>query len=833
VYPLGMAGKRRALLFLIPLFAIALFLLLDMEGCLSRPSGWFYDAAFRLRPPAPASRDMLLLDADDRAVAIAGAWPWSTVAIAAGLVRLKEFDADRVVFDLPLPATAAAASPAVSPAVREAFDREFALIGENIRTLFDGIRRGSVLPKDAPRFVDDLVGLVDTAKAKLLGGIAETGTDPDALLPGALRAFGRAWIGWELRPDQVADPAPAALHGSARGDGFTGPFADPDGVLRRGLPVVKQQGRYLEQAAFAALLDRLGSPPLRIDGGNLVLTGARPPGMPPRDIVLDLTEGRSLLLDWPGSASEDGFRHLSWGDLVELDWLEDDLVAALRGIARSGLLAARSTSLLDRYEDASTLRDRMLAGDDVAAEWREARERFFSLAVEALLPEVKAGSDAGTAREEPPPLADARRILAEILESRDALREALEGSFCIVSLATRSVPGSLGRTPRGAVASGGSASAALANTILTARRLAEVPRWCGKALGVALSLLATIAVLRLRVRWTLPVGALFTAATLAAAAGLLAATGWYLDPVVPAASPGLVCAALAAVKALARMPARRAVRRRFAARLSRASLRGLLSASARTPVAAGERRTVVLRARIAGLQAAFGFSDPSAVTAMLRELHAALGRIVVGLGGTIGRAEGDAIEAYFGAPLEAADDPQRACLCAVRMRAASAALGARYLADRLVPSPLATRIGVASGPCLAGDLGMPGVAGYAVMGAARDAAEHLSTACERFGVGILAAGPVWEDGGKGLLARMLDRVTLPTDASPVRCYELVSELEGAAAAAVEAIGLFNEGLARLEGNDRASAGELFQRVVELLPGDEPAAMYAARCRGEP
>jgi hypothetical protein len=119
------------------------------------------------------------------------------------------------------------------------------------------------------------------------------------------------------------------------------------------------------------------------------------------------------------------------------------------------------------------------------------------------------------------------------------------------------------------------------------------------------------------------------------------------------------------------------------------------------------------------------------------------------------------------------------------------------------------------------------------MGAARDAAEHLSTACERFGVAILAAGPVWEDGGKGLLARMLDRVTLPTDASPVRCYELVSELEGAAATAVEAIGLFNEGLARLEGDDRARAGELFQRVLELLPGDGPAALYAARCRGEP
>jgi class 3 adenylate cyclase/CHASE2 domain-containing sensor protein len=829
-----MAGKQRALLFLVPLLTIALFLLLDLEGCLSRPAGWVYDAAFRLRPATSASREILLLDVDDRAVAVTGTWPWTTEVITDGLVRLKEFDADRVVFDLTLPDTMAAAAPAVSPAVSEAFDREFSLIGENIRMLFDGIRRGSVLPKDSPRFVDDLVGLVDTAKARLLGGIAGGGTDPDTALAGAMRAFSRVWIAWKLPSDHAADAVPAELYGSARGDGFTATVADPDGVLRRGLPVSVEQDRYLEQAAFAALLDRLGSPSLRLDGRKLVLRGARPPGMPPHDIVLELTEDGRLLLDWPGTASEDGFRHLSWGDLVELDWLEEDLVAALRGIERSGLLGARGTSLLDRYDDASTLRDRMLAGDGpaVAAEWLEARDRFFSLAEETLLPETAEGTTAGTGEDTPPLLADARRVLADILHSRTSLRGALEGSFCIASLATRTVPGSLGRTPRGAVVSGGSASAALANTVLTGRRLAEVPRWCGKVLGVVLSLLATIAVLRLRVRWTLLVGALFAVAGFAGAGGLLVAAGWYLDPVVAAGSSALTCAALAAVKILARQPARRALRRRFVPRVSRASFNKILGVAARAPVADGERRVTVIHARIVGLQGAAGSGDPAPVVVMLRDFHAAVGQIIVGLGGTIGRAEGDTIEAYFGAPLQGEDDPRMACLCAMRMQAAGRKLAARSVADRLTPSTPTMRIGIASGTCLAGDLGMPDVSGYTVLGAARDAAMLLSGACERFGAGTIAAGPVWEEGGKELLARMLDRMPLPTDASPVRCFELVSELEGADLATVEAIRVFNEGLARLEGDDRVKAGELFQRVLEQLPGDGPAGVYAARCRAE-
>ena len=858
-----MLAKRRVLLFLAPLLSIALLLLLDLEGLLSRPAGLFYDTAFRLRPAVPSTRELLLLDVDDRAVAVKGAWPWTTEAIADGLLKLKEFDAERVVLDLPLPGTSPTETAGVAPAVREAFDREFSQIGDNARTLFEGIRRGSVPPRDAPRFVDDLVGLVETAKARLLDELAATGSDPGAALPAAVRAFGSAWIAWQLRSDRGADPLPAALFASARGDGFSGPSPDADGVLRRGQPLVKREGRYLEAAAFAALLERLGGPSLRIDGRRLVLSGARPPGMPPRDTALELGEDGSLLLDWPGTATDDGFRHLSWGDLVELDWLEEDLATALRGIGEAGLLGARGISLLDRLGDAAVLHDRLLAGEDVASEWLDARARFFSLAEGTLLPTAKdeaspsaaaeppqpaaaaaqpaaaeppqttAAAAQPAAAETPPLVADAERILREILRSRESLRESLAGSFCIVTLATPSVPAALGRTPRGAVASRGSASAALVTTVLTDRRLAELPRWFGKALGLALAILATIAVLRLQVRWTLAVGALFTVVTIAGAGSLLAATGWYLDPVIAAAGPGLTCVALAALKALARLPGRRSLRRRFSPRVSRSVLAALRSAPAPVLDAAVERNLTVLRARVTGLPRDVARGDPATVAGMLTRLHAEMAKVVVGCGGTVGRSDGDAIEAYFGAPLESAEGPRDACRCAVRMHAAARALAVGQAPRQPAPPGIALRIGVAAGSCLVGDLGAPGLRGYAALGAARDAALQLAELCDRFGVATLAAGSVWEEGGTDLLARMLDRVQLATGAEPARCFELVAEREGADAKTVEAIGLFNEGLARLEADDRAKAGELFGKVLQLLPNDGPAALYAARCRARP
>jgi adenylate cyclase len=814
-----MTGKQRALSLLAPLLSTALLLLLDLEGCLARPAGLLYDAAMRLRPAAAASREILLLDIDDRAIALTGAWPWTTDTLADGLAQLEELGAERVVLDFPLPDTATGASDGVPPAVTDSFDREFALMGENIRTLFDGIRRGAVPPKDAPRLVDDLVGLVDTAKARLLGGIAGAATGPDAELAGALRAFGQVWVAGGLRADRTADPVPAALAAAARGFGFTARTAETDGVLRSSLPMARGADRISEQVAFAALLERLGSPSLQAADRRLVLGGARPPGMPARDITLPLTDDGDLLLDWPGTENTDGFRHLSWGDLVELDWLEQDLVASLGDVDRSGLLGARGTALLDRYDDAATLRARLLAdgGAALGGEWREARERFFALAGEALLPEPASDS---------PVLAEARRIMQEIGRSRESLRGVLEGSFCIVSLATRTVPGSLGRTPLGAVASGGSASAALVNTILTGRPLQDLPGWVGKAVGLLLALLATLAVLRLRARWTVLVGVLFAAAVIAGAGGLFLGTGRFVDPVVAAGSPALACAALAAARVIRRTPGRRTARQRFSARVPRTALRALVRAADHAPVDEGQRIVTVISARIGGLQGAAAAAAP----AVFNRLHAVLGRVVVGLGGTVGRAEGDALEAFFGAPLAAADDAHRACRCVVRLQAALRELNAAFLAERLLAAPLVPRIGVASGPCLAGDLGMPGIPGYAVMGPAREAAWQLVLASERFGAGSLATGPVWEAGGKDLVARMLDRLALSTGPGLVRCVELVAEPETADRATVEAVGVFNEGLARLEAGDRQKAAVLFQRALDLLPGDGPSTVYALRCR---
>ena len=177
---------------LIPPGVTVVCVLLGLSGILSFPGGWIYDTLLRLKPAVAAAREILLIDVDEQATADAGPWPWSRDVLADGLVVLKEMNASYAVLDLPLGRKSA---PGLDPsALRQglpaALDREFAQMEENIQSLFEAIRRGSVRPQDSTRYVSDLIGLVALAKARLRESSTGIERDDDTLLGRAAKLFG-------------------------------------------------------------------------------------------------------------------------------------------------------------------------------------------------------------------------------------------------------------------------------------------------------------------------------------------------------------------------------------------------------------------------------------------------------------------------------------------------------------------------------------------------------------------------------------------------------------------------------------------------------------------
>jgi adenylate cyclase len=346
----------------------------------------------------------------------------------------------------------------------------------------------------------------------------------------------------------------------------------------------------------------------------------------------------------------------------------------------------------------------------------------------------------------------------------------------------------------------------------------------GAGLTALLSVLATIAVYRLRPMTTILFGLALGCAAFIVLSALFVLSGVFVDPLLPVGGAVLTCAAFSTLKtSLARAEAR-GLRHAFSGRLSAETLTRLVaSPGARAP--AGEKRPVtVMAATVKRMSSDGSVQDPKDLLKLLNAYHAGVHEAVLSLEGMLGRAGGDAFAAYFGAPLTAPDHARRACQAALRMSAVEMEL------NRAVSPPLTTRIGIETGECIVGELGSQGMPGYSVIGPATDVAARLEALNSRFGTSILISEAVRDAAGDDFLVRSLDRVRFAGTETKFRVFELVAEKGGADEMTVQAIGIFNEGLALFERKEWQEAEAQFFRVLLLRPADAPAALYIERCR---
>ncbi|MGO9309785.1 MAG: adenylate/guanylate cyclase domain-containing protein [Spirochaetia bacterium] len=888
-----MRVARTILAFVLPLVAAAILGILGSLGVLARVDGQAYDRFLRFRPAAPARQaafgdaksafgdaksafgdaatDILLVDIDPQAGSLAG-------LLADGLVVLKEMDARYAVLDLPL---AQKSPPALDPGVLRqtlpnALDREFSQMEDNIQSLFDAIRRGSVRPRDAARYVSDLVGLVGKAKERLSGSAMGIERDDDALLGQSAAFFSRVYVPLGLLstadfsaspelvdltlqrqsiPVRVTDrdpsfhaggirPAVLPIVRGARGGGFPSDAPDPDDVRRSTRLLAEVGGQHVGQLALAAALDMLGNPAVEVSPGRVLLRGA---GLPAgkASITIPIAENGQMLLDWPRAAAGDGFRHLAWDVLSQERRLEDSLVSDLRDLDAKGYLTyLRSPEpLLDVYEEGGRLGRGMLAAgnDSDADQWRAVRGHFFQLcgqfldgdAEKRILADADRELQSGALSEDekslvraerdrvPTDFTEARQVLARLMDLRGSLRDSLAGAFCIVSVEPAEGTVRPALTPFGAPATDARASAALVSTLLSGRFLHTSSAGIPFLAAAIFSLLLAFAVRRMAPFPTFLVGLGAAAAALAGLGAVLAGYGLFVAPAAPVLSLMVTGTVMASLKLAWFRGASRTVRAAFAGRVSTESLRLINAARARLAPEGSSQDVSILCIADREEAAAPSAADPGEALRRLRTHRAAMREAIVGLGGMLAGSGAGRTTAFFGAPVESEDHARRACLAALRLQALEREL------NGTAPSVFASRMGIHSGTCVAGFLGSPSLPDYTVAGPPAALAARLEALNESFGTSIIVSERVREAAGPGLPVRVLGTVAGQKGAGRIRIYELRAEEAGAEA---RLIAEFEEGLARYERGDVSGALAIFTQVLAASPGDGPSAAYAFRCR---
>ncbi|MEG1116315.1 MAG: adenylate/guanylate cyclase domain-containing protein, partial [Janthinobacterium sp.] len=202
-------------------------------------------------------------------------------------------------------------------------------------------------------------------------------------------------------------------------------------------------------------------------------------------------------------------------------------------------------------------------------------------------------------------------------------------------------------------------------------------------------------------------------------------------------------------------------------------------------------------------------------------------------GGTLDKYIGDAVMAFWGAPVAFGDHASRAVASALLMQASAARLNRQFCA-RGWPA-LRIGIGLNTGPMHVGDMGSRIRRAYTVMGDNVNLAARLEGASKRYGVGIVV-GATTRLAAAEFLYRELDRVRVQGKQEAVDIFEPRCLLADATAAELAQLERWHAALARLRARDWPAAAALIGQLQADFPDDGLYRLYAARVddyRGAP
>ncbi|WP_041397401.1 CHASE2 domain-containing protein [Spirochaeta africana] len=852
----------------------------------------FYDQLLGLRPAVPESPRVLLLNVDDDAISRVGTWPWSRSILADGLLRLGEFGAAAAIFDIEYidPSPMGVAPEVLNEEFPRVLNDSFADIQNQTEQLFFALQQEMIPLADAEDFIFELGDLTRSHRDRLLETARAIARDNDRYHGTAAGLFGRAYYtNTILDAEDQALPGTEAAAAFARenfgipnliletenypsgnaiqpviepigrnavGAGFPNVPVDPDGVRRR-IDLVQGDGRQIfGQLAFRPLLDYLGNPEVVVRDRSILLRGASYPDGSTRNVRIPRSTDGRMLITWPPRGFDDTFRQLSYSRIYTLDQFESDLVFNIEQLTEARFLTGHELGmeLLPWYREIQQLREEMFAQADrdlyelyleERAYWFMAVEEVFQTAtIEPLLAQIDrilasenlADDDRLFYQETREEIIEQFNATAEVagdlLQRRAELLQELNDSFIIIGWTGISTT-DIGVNPFDERYMNVGTHAAVANTILQRDFLIELPYIVSILTALLLSLLIGWLVRNTSARRTIILGISMLIAVTVAVWALFVFGGWYLRPVVILFSIGSVFIALSLFKFYLTESEKRYISGAFSRYLSQDVVREIINDPSRLNLGGEKREMTALFTDVKGFSTISEQMDPQDLVTLLNRYLSAMSDIILELGGTIDKYEGDAIIAFFGAPLDVPDHAYRACLASARMKQMERELNRQFEQEGISPGPLLTRIGMNSGEMVVGNMGTERKMDYTMMGHNVNLAARLEGVNKQYSSWILASQSTIDQIADGssqepaaFVWRRLDRVRVVGVNEPVRLYEILSAADGTAAL----LNGFEQGLELFEKAQFHAAMQQFSATLEEFPDDGPSRTYLERCR---
>ncbi len=359
------------------------------------------------------------------------------------------------------------------------------------------------------------------------------------------------------------------------------------------------------------------------------------------------------------------------------------------------------------------------------------------------------------------------------------------------------------------------------DNLLSGDFIHPTPFWLAALTLLLLTLLSGLLAVRSGQTWQITlcfIGGLAAPAALGLAAYGL---GWWWPVAAPLMAVFLTMVGVVVLKSATEGRERRFIKQVFRHYLSPEVIERILADPSRLRLGGERRELSIFFSDLEGFTGISERMDSVALTELLNDYLSLMTDIILAEGGTLDKYEGDAIIAFWNAPLDQPDHAARAVRAAIKCQQA---LGERQdeFAAR-AGGPLKMRIGVNTGNVVVGNLGSKSRFDYTVLGDAANLASRLEGANKIFGTGILVAKATWDQTGGGIAGRELGSVRVVGRQEPVPVIEPLAK-EGGSGEADQAI--FAEALGQMRGGRWQEAAAIF----DSLQGDPAAGIFARRSR---
>jgi adenylate cyclase len=218
---------------------------------------------------------------------------------------------------------------------------------------------------------------------------------------------------------------------------------------------------------------------------------------------------------------------------------------------------------------------------------------------------------------------------------------------------------------------------------------------------------------------------------------------------------------------------------------------------------------------------------PEGLVTLLNEFLDEMTRLVLKYEGTLDKYEGDAIMAFWGAPLAQKDHALRTCLAALDMQKRLEVLRAKWTKEG--KPALTVRMGINTGIMIVGNMGGKDRFDYTVIGDSVNLASRLEGANKQYKSNIMISDFTYTHVKDKVTVRELDLIQVKGKNEPVKVYELLgtSKLE-LSDAKRQSLELYHEGLKLYRARQWEEAIAYMQQSYSLDETCYVAQIYAER-----